>query len=289
MKLPTFLIGGAQKSGTTTLHHYLGAHPDIFIPRRPQELHFFDLDRNYARGVHWYANHFTSATPAHRAIGQTSPLYLYAREVPARIAALLPDVKLIFILRNPVDRAYSHYWHEIKNGRETLDFEAALAIEEKRIASGDDARRSFSYVDRGRYAAQLQRYLGYFPRERILVLRMEDLARDTERILDECAHFLEVEPRGRAILKAIPQQAFNASRLPRSMRAQRLFAPWRSSVRILTLIVDRLNLKRTAYPRMAEHVRLRLALQFRDDIARLEQLTGMSFEPWSGRATRAVE
>ncbi|HUE84637.1 MAG TPA: sulfotransferase [Vicinamibacterales bacterium] len=245
MKLPTFLIGGAQKSGTTTLHHYLSAHPDIFIPRRPQELHFFDFDPNYVRGVHWYASHFTSATPAHRAIGQTSPLYLYAPDAPERIAALLPDVKLIFIRRNPVDRAFSHYWHAIKKGRKTLDFETALA--------------------------------------------MEDLDRNTEGARDECARFLDIEPQGRAIFQASPPKSFNTSRLPRSMRAQRLFAAWRSRAGILTHVVDRLNLKRAAYPPMAEHVHRRLALEFQDDIARLEQLTGMSFESWSGRATRTLE
>jgi hypothetical protein len=286
MRLPTFILGGAQKSGTTMLHHYLRAHPDIFIPRRPQELHFFDLDRNYARGVEWYARHFAPATAAHRAVGQTSPMYLYAPDAAKRIAGLLPDVKLIFILRNPVDRTYSHYWHEIKKGRETLDFEAALAAEARRLAAGDAARRAFSYVDRGRYAAQLQRYFDVFPREHILVLRTEDLGRDPERTLDACARFLGVEPRGAAIVRAAPARDLNASRIPRSMRAQRLFAPWRSKAGLLTNVVDWLNLKRAPYPPMTDGARRRLQVAFADDIAQVERLTGVSLQAWRAPATR---
>src|SRR5947209_8592328 len=126
--LPNFLILGAQKAGTTALYAYLRWHPEITGPSF-KEVSFFD--RHYARGERWYRAHF----PARRRpfVGEASPSYLFHPLVPERVARLLPDARLVAILRNPVDRAFSHYQHEVSLGREPLSFEEAVAHEEERM------------------------------------------------------------------------------------------------------------------------------------------------------------
>ena len=127
MVLPTFIICGTQRGGTTTLYHYLKEHPQICMSEK-KEVHYFDL--NYHKSLQWYESHFKDCQNKKvKTIGEASPFYMYLREVPERIDETLPDVKLIFILRNPVDRAYSHYWHEVKLGVEYLPFEEAIKRE----------------------------------------------------------------------------------------------------------------------------------------------------------------
>lgn len=105
--LPNFLIVGAARAGTTSLYYYLKQHPDVFMSPK-KEIDFFDVDKNFEKGLDWYERYFEGYT-GQKAIGEASPLYMYLEKVPKRIAKVIPDVKLIFILRNPVDRAYSHY------------------------------------------------------------------------------------------------------------------------------------------------------------------------------------
>ena len=131
-----FILGGAQKSGTTSLHHLLSQHPAIQMPMgREQETHFFDLDDHYSQGLDWLAGRLPpGAGTTH--IGLTCPIYLYLDYVPQRIRQYFPNVKFLFILRDPVNRAYSSYWHERKKGREKLSFEHALQQESDRIVDG---------------------------------------------------------------------------------------------------------------------------------------------------------
>ena len=181
--LPDAVILGAQKCGTSSLQGYLVQHPGVIAPLR-KEVHYFDL--NFERGESWYRAHFGREREPGLNL-DASPYYLFHPAVPARMHALLPDTKLIVLLRDPVRRAYSHYWHEHDKGRETLSFEDAIAAEpgrlgdaEARLASGElDASREHqlhSYLARGRYAEQLERWYVHYPRERVLVLRFEDFA-----------------------------------------------------------------------------------------------------------------
>jgi Sulfotransferase domain len=206
--LPDFLILGAQKAGTTALYAYLRWHPQITGPSF-KEVSFFD--RHYAHGEGWYRAHM----PARRRplVGEASPSYLFHPLAPERVASMLPDARLIALLRNPVDRAFSHYQHEVALGREPLSFEDAIDREEERMR--DEVERmvrepsyfshawwNYTYVARGRYAEQLERWFARFPRERLLVLFTEELAADTagtyRRVLDFLgagAHDLESYPR----------------------------------------------------------------------------------------------
>jgi hypothetical protein len=183
--LPTFLIIGAQKAGTTALYSYLRRHPDITGPPW-KEVSFFD--RHYRRGEAWYRGNFPLRRGEH--VGEASPSYLFHPLGPQRVAALLPDVRLIALVRNPADRAFSHYQHEVALGREPLSFEDALEAEEERTR-GEVERMladpgyfsrawwDFTYLARGRYADQLERWLAVFPRDRLLVLSSEELAART--------------------------------------------------------------------------------------------------------------
>jgi hypothetical protein len=197
--LPDAVILGAMKSGTSSLHNYLVQHPGVIEPLR-KEVHYFDV--HYDRGVDWYRTHFgRSGEPGLNL--DSSPYYLFHPAVPARLNALLPQARLIVLLRDPVRRAYSHYWHVRKKGREALSFEDAIAAEperlgnaQERLADGSLAHsrehQHFSYLARGRYAEQLDRWFAVIPRERFLVLRFEDLARDPLDVLNATLDFLSL-------------------------------------------------------------------------------------------------
>jgi hypothetical protein len=195
--LPDALIIGAMKSGTSSLHYYLTQHPQVVPPLR-KEVHYFDL--NLARGEPWYRANFGRADAGGLNV-DSSPYYLFHPQVPQRAHALLPNARLIVLLRDPVRRAYSHYWHERDKGREPLSFEDAIAAEPERVereharlATGEIERSAshqyFSYLARGRYAEQLERWLQFYTREQLLVLRFEDLAREPLPVLNRTLDWL---------------------------------------------------------------------------------------------------
>lgn len=207
--LPDFLVIGAQKSGTTSLHAQLAEHPKV-LPALTKEVHYFD--RNARRPLDWYRAHFPLAAQIDGAAedgapgttGEASPYYLFHPACARRIHDALPRVKLIALLRNPADRAYSHYQHARRRGWETLGFEAALdaepgrLAEEARTSSADRvfeglAHRRFSYATRGLYADQLARYLECFDRSSLLVLQSEVYEREPARVLAEVLDFLGLE------------------------------------------------------------------------------------------------
>jgi len=156
--------------------------------------------------------------------------------VPARLHALLPEARLIVLLRDPVRRAYSHYWHERDKGRETLGFEAAIDAEPARI-DADDARlargeieisgahQHFSYLARGRYAEQLERWLALFPREQLRVLRFEDLVRDPLGVLNDTLGFLGLPPAGSVRLEARNTRRYPPMNEATASRLREYFAP----------------------------------------------------------------
>ena len=191
--LPDFLIVGTQRGGTTALYEYLMRHPRILGPPW-KEVNYFD--RRYSRGPRWYRGNFPSRRRARgRLVGEASPNTLSHPQAPARAAAQLPHVRLIALLRDPVERAYSHYQHERALRREPLSFEDALAAEGDRLAEGGDAAWwDYSYFSRGLYAEQLDRWLAAFPRERLLILASEELFADPSGTYGRVLEFLGAEP-----------------------------------------------------------------------------------------------
>ncbi len=198
--LPDFLVLGAQKAGTTALYAYLRRHPEITGPAW-KEVSFFD--RHWARGTAWYRGNFPLRRGA--LVGEASPSYLFHPLAPQRVAAVVPQARLIAILRDPVERAHSQYHHAVDFGRETLPFEEALDREEERLA-GEVERMladpryfsrawwDFTYVARGRYAEQLERWFEVFPREQLLVLTNEELAQLPGETYARVLEFLGAPP-----------------------------------------------------------------------------------------------
>lgn len=199
-RLPHFVCVGTQKGGTTTLHALLSGHPQVFLPQE-KELHFFSL--HYGRGPRWYGNHFLRAAPD-QIRGEITPYYLFHPEAPRRIQALLPQARLIVLLRDPVARTLSHYFHSYRLGLETLDLEAALGVEPVRLMGSsaclvaDDGRhpshQEHSYLARSRYEQQLPRYLQRFSAGQLLLLRSEDLFQQPLLVWRQLLLFLQLDP-----------------------------------------------------------------------------------------------
>jgi hypothetical protein len=201
--LPDFLILGAQKAGTTALYAYLSRHPSIAGPSW-KEVSFFD--RHWARGVAWYRGNFPNlARTRGKLVGEASPSYLFHPLGPERVREVVPEARLVALVRNPVDRALSHYHHEVALGREPLSFEDALDAEEERLR-GEVERLvadpsyfskewwSHTYKARGRYAEQLERWLAVFPRQQLLVVPSEDLSDDPSGTHARVLEFLGAPP-----------------------------------------------------------------------------------------------
>lgn len=189
-RLPDFLICGAQKAGTTSLNFYLRNHPGIYIPWK-KELHFFDNDSNFNKGIQWYTKQFSRADKD-SITGESTPIYMYLDKVPVRIAGAIPSVRIIFILRNPVERAWSHYWDSVKRGRESLSFKEAIMAEPARLKMGENEKRFYSYIDRGYYIEQIKRYLDYFPRNQMHFILSDKLKTDTSAELKYLIRFLGI-------------------------------------------------------------------------------------------------
>lgn len=279
LRLPDAFIAGAQKAGTTALHRLIEAHPEVFVPAKPQEIHFFDLEENFRQGPAWLAAFFAARRGEPVAL-QTSPLYLFEPTVASRIAELVPRARLIFVLRDPVDRAYSHYWHEVRYGWEDLPFEEALEREPERLSRGFAARRHFSYAARGRYATQLRRFLDHFPRAQLLAVRSEDLRADPAAVARRCAELLGVDAGGWAGEERALSREVNRAEVPRLPALQRLTRPLRPSFPRLAYLVDLLNLRRVAYPPMAPATRRRLREELRPEVEETARLTGLDLGGW---------
>ena len=209
--LPDFIIIGTQKGGTSSLYSYLSQHPCVRAAVE-KEVHFFD--ENFDKGLNWYRRFFP--TLAHKVVdltvkkkqrlltGEASPYYMFHPLAAKRIAAIIPKVKLVAMLRNPVTRAYSHYQHEVRAGDEHLpSFEEAIAREEERLQGekekilADEQYNSFnyrhySYLARGIYADQLENWFRFFPREQIFIIASEDFYANPASIYQETLRFLNL-------------------------------------------------------------------------------------------------
>ena len=216
MKRPNFFILGAAKCGTSSLQNYLGEHPDICVSE-PKEPFFFEAE--YERGLDYYWGRYFSSWSGERAVGEARHRNLYLPYVPRRIAESVPDAKFIVAVRNPIDRAYSHWWHAYSRGLETLAFEDALEADRRRIESGlvfegdggpgqwarnldfKTGMNEFrTYLDSGYYCEQIERYRQLFSAENVTTVFLEDLARDPQEVMSQLWSFLGVDPieQGRA-------------------------------------------------------------------------------------------
>jgi Sulfotransferase domain len=208
--LPDYLIIGAQRAGTTSLHRYLVQHPGVRTMLRTKGVHFFDTA--YGRGMSWYASRFPTRLAAwwvarrhgvELRTGEASPYYLFHPQVPRRVAEHLPRVRLIALLRDPVVRAYSHYQHEAARGFEPLSFEEAIEAEPARLAGETErmlaeplyhsfAHQHHSYLARGRYFEQLERWRALFDDRQLLVVSSERFFAEPDHTFQRVLEFLEL-------------------------------------------------------------------------------------------------
>jgi Sulfotransferase domain len=206
---PDFIIIGAQRGGTTSLYYYLTEYAGI-LSALHKEVHFFD--DHFTSGMRWYRGQFPTflqkysveRTGKRRGLtGESSPYYLFYPHAPKRVKAALPKVKLIVLLRNPVDRAYSHHWLATYEGHETLSFEKAIKCEAERLAGEEEKmladehhqsynHRHYAYLSRGIYVDQLRNWMSYFPKEQFLILKSEDFYSDPLTTVKQTLEFLEV-------------------------------------------------------------------------------------------------
>ncbi len=230
--LPGAVILGAQKCGTSSLHNYLTQHPGVIAPLR-KEVHYFDV--NFTRGESWYRAHFGREGEPGLNL-DSSPYYLFHPAVPRRMHELLPDARLIVLLRDPARRAYSHYWHERGKGREDLSFEAAIDAEPERLGRADEQLASgqlersrehqlHSYLARGRYAEQLERWFALYPRERIHILRFESFAQDPLAGLNGTLAFLGLPPTASVSLEARNTRRYPPMEEATMLRLREYFEP----------------------------------------------------------------
>ena len=250
-RLPDFIIAGAPRSATTWLYAVAQRHPQIAMaqPMLP-EPKFFLLDELWERGVDYYSTKWFDPLPAGRVLGEKSTNYLELPEAVERIYRALPRAKLIFVLRNPVDRAFSNYLWSRQNGLEDETFERALALEEQRerdLAPQMRYVRPHAYFSRGLYAEHLARFFARFSREQLLVLRHENIVARPEDIAAAFQRFVGVAE--------IPGLA-------------RDLGP--------------INATKTPPPELVPRVvRRRLAERYSDANARLEILLGANFDTWN--------
>lgn len=263
-RLPSFVIVGTHKGGTSSLLQFMCRHPQVGRPAR-KELHFFD--RHFQRGLDWYVAQF----PAGRKItdvGEATPLYMYDPVARRRLARTLPHARIIVTLRDPVKRAYSHYWHARRYGKENLSFEAALAAEPERIVGASRrSRASFSYVDRGRYLGQLLDLEQRLGRDALCITSLEQTIADPATEITRVLEHLGLDP-SRLKSTTMPRANAYASLTPAQKR--RLA----KSGRKLPADMSR------SYPPMDPETAARLRAQFAEDNEQLREWLGWGSLPW---------
>ena len=272
--LPNLIVIGAQKCGTSGLHYYLGLHPQI-ATSDPKELNFFIAERNWPRGVEWYRGRFDPEAPVRVEASPNYTAYPQHAGVPERMAEVVPGARLVYIVRDPIERIAAHWVHNYSKGRHQGELTATIL------------KPKTSYIDRSRYAMQLERFLAVYPREQILVLENEDLRSRRAETLRRVFEFAGADP-------DFTDRRFSSER-HRTDRKTRLTALGerietrrgrgdRSGLSEKVWAVARgywpLGL-RIERPRIREAIPDEVLEELRDDARRLGELTGRDFRHWS--------
>jgi hypothetical protein len=295
---PDFIIPGASKSGTTSLHHYLNEHEEIFLPQE-KELRFFDKNPNYTKGLEYYEKQFKGGEDC-PAVGEASPAYFYHGivyngpshkdyawepddDAPIRIRDAYPDVKLIITLRNPATRAYSQYWKNYRQGRERAS-SFAEAIEEEIEGKRDHRENPWCWVYRNRYPVHLRHWLDLFDRDQIMFMVFEEWVDSPEEALNNICEFLGVKPKESW---SRTQTSKNPGGTPRMVFLNRFYqkyirgTPAATALRKtrITHVLDSLNTSE-GYPDMSEKDLELMQDVFEEDILETEELIGKDLDVW---------
>jgi hypothetical protein len=276
-RLPTFLVIGAMKAGTSSLYRYLTSHPQVFMPER-KEARFFN-EMNWKKGVDWYRGLFAGAAD-HVAVGEASPTYTaypLQMQIPDRIASVLPDVRLLYLVREPLARIRSHYLMSIWTGQESLPIDEAII-------------HNPLYLYQTQYAMQLDRYLRLFPEESIMVVRSEALRDARDETMRRVFTFLGVDPewRGESF-----DQEFNTSASRRDVtftsivkhgirrnREMENVPIYRMGFRFIRRSWNRVKARNVANVMMAPETEEFVRDRIRDDVDRLRRFMPDGFDGW---------
>jgi hypothetical protein len=265
--LPNFLVIGSARCGTSWLDQILRQHPEVYLPPKVKEVHFFD--NKYRLGIEWYEDFFDKATEP--AVGEVTPSYLYYGDAAERIKTHLPDVKMIAVFRNPVERAYSHYWniagnHNRRNEPFDMTFEEKIAQNPKLITNG-------------LYAANLEPYLKIFRRDQFLFLLYDDLSNDKQGFLRSIYEFIGVNPNFSSSLSESRVNAA-ATKLGKSRLSYYFY---RACVKCkLTTLASRFERDNySTIPEMASDTRNMLINDYyASDVKRLESILDRNLSHW---------
>jgi len=273
--LPNFIIAGAQKAGTTSIFSVLLSHSKIFVPSI-KEVHFFDNEKNYLKGLNYYKTFFKEYSNE-KVIIDITPNYMYVKEVPKRIYNILPNVKLIFVLRDPIMRAYSNYWQNVRAMKEKRSFSDAIKV------NGNP------YVYKSMYYKHLENYLKTFDRENIFILISEELFETPINFYMKLFKILNVEfyedlnydkrenfarlPRIKIIEKFISSQNIIIrklrSALPKNIKHK------------IKKIDEKYNMKKVKLPEIESETIEYLKKVFRDDVLMLKKTFGLNLSGWN--------
>ena len=293
-RLPNLLIIGAAKAGTTALYDYLAQHPQVFLSRVKEPM-FFSREDYYARGLDWYEAEYFEGAEDYPVRAEATPHYLYwSEKVAPRIKEVYGErpVKFIASFRDPVSRAYSWYWNMVREGREDLDFDEALQVEEDRLKQNryelyQRGSMVYGYSAGSQYASLLQPYLELFSPENFLFVFQDDLRSRENETCKEIFEFLGIEPSIQVNTSySNPASMPRSRRLHKTLRQRSLFKefikpfiPMRVR-RSLKSKMMQVNLKETPYvpldPRLAHELRL----SYRTEIEWLEKITSKELSSW---------
>jgi hypothetical protein len=273
--LPNLLVIGAMKAGTDSLWEYLRAHPQVFMSK-PKELDFFVKELNWDRGLDWYASHFQAAGDA-RVIGEASTSYSkwpVHEGVPARVASLLPDAYLVYLVRHPIDRIRSQYLHQRLLGLEQRPIDEAVLTDP-------------SYLNLSRYNLQLQQYLDYFEASNILLLVSEELKQKRRSAMTRLAHFLKIDDSWQELVVAQEFHSTADNRVLRSVFNFTHMLPGYKAVarRVPVVVKEKTFALRTrgidpSRFVLSDEVRRRLMQEIHDDVRELRSYLGDQFDCW---------
>ncbi|MCD4793931.1 MAG: sulfotransferase domain-containing protein [Bacteroidales bacterium] len=287
MNKPTFLGVGTQKAGTTSMYSILRNHPQIFLPET-KEIHYFD--KYYHKPVEWYLRYFDKATNEN-AIGEITTNYIYDKPAPERIFNILgKNIKLIFILRNPADRAFSNYKMNIERQNETLTFKKVIERDLIQIKKKIDYNTEFHYIKRGFYVDQIKRYLKLFNRNNMLILLFEeDIIKNRKKTFEKIYDFLDVDILDLPVnVKITPNTKYKSKKFnkilntshPINQFAKKLIPSQKTRTNIKYLFT-KLNQKPVAQKSELEEIRAMLINNiYKSSILELQDLTGKDLSDW---------
>ncbi len=286
--LPNFLIVGAPKAGTTSLYHYLSEHPQVFMSE-PKEVNYFSKCEMAAQGLYYnafktknlteYKKLFVDASDE-KAVGEGSVSYLFYPETPTKIKETLPNVKIIILLRSPVDRGYSHYLMDFRMGLTNLFYEEIVYKTSKHKNLNLYYQQ---FVELGLYYEQVKRYLDIFGKEQVKIYLQEDLRIESEKIILDLYNFLDID----SSFMVDTTQEHNAFSMPKNKLIHKLYAS--HTIRFITKTifsntvkekVKNLFFERKKKPKLNQKLRADLTKIYKEDIQKLEKLIDRDLSVW---------